>query len=353
MVDDGSDPPLAADARTAHDPPADQSRAGAARNAGLAEVTTPLVAFVDTDVDLRRGLARHRCSPTSPIRGSPSSLRGCASTAAGDGARRVRSRRDRHSTSGPSRAASPPARGSATCRPRRWSCAPTSLRAIGGFDEAMRTGEDVDLVWRLIEAGHRCRYEPAVTVHHRPRRHCRRGSANGSSYGRSAATLDRRHPGAVAPLRMSGWSAAVWALVLARRPLGRGDRRCRNDRRPAPQARTTFRRRNPFASPGSATSTPAARSPAPSPARGGRSHWSSRWSSRGRGRSCSIARHRRAAAARLARDARPERSRRATSRCASPTTSPTEPGCGSGRSSNAASARWRRSSRIGRGEAAG
>jgi hypothetical protein len=31
--------------------------------------------------------------------------------------------------------------------------------------------------------------------------------------------LDRKHPGAVAPLRMSGWSAAVWALVFARRPV--------------------------------------------------------------------------------------------------------------------------------------
>ena len=37
--------------------------------------------------------------------------------------------------------------------------------ALGdGFDESLRNGEDVDLVWRLIEAGWRVRYEPAVQV---------------------------------------------------------------------------------------------------------------------------------------------------------------------------------------------
>ena len=39
--------------------------------------------------------------------------------------------------------------------------------AIGdGFDEALRYGEDVNLVWRLIEAGWRVRFEPAVRVAH-------------------------------------------------------------------------------------------------------------------------------------------------------------------------------------------
>ena len=93
------------------------------------------------------------------------------------------------------------------------------LRSIGGFDESMRSGEDVDLVWRLLEAGHRCRYEPAVTVHHRPRDSLASWLRQRFTYGRSAAPLDRRHPGAVSPLRISGWSAAVWALVLARRPI--------------------------------------------------------------------------------------------------------------------------------------
>ena len=43
------------------------------------------------------------------------------------------------------------------------------LREHRGFDESLRYGEDVDLVWRLLEADIVCRYEPAVTVHHSPR----------------------------------------------------------------------------------------------------------------------------------------------------------------------------------------
>jgi hypothetical protein len=93
-----------------------------------------------------------------------------------------------------------------------------ALRAIGGFDETLRVGEDVDAVWRLIEAGHRCRYVPDVVVHHRPRSTLSAWVRQRVTYGSSAAGLDRRHPGAVPPLRISGWSAAVWALMLLRRP---------------------------------------------------------------------------------------------------------------------------------------
>ncbi|HSH11477.1 MAG TPA: hypothetical protein VLA10_06790, partial [Ilumatobacter sp.] len=38
-------------------------------------------------------------------------------------------------------------------------------------------------------------------------------------YGSSAATLARRHPGALAPLRMSGWSIGSWALAAIGRPV--------------------------------------------------------------------------------------------------------------------------------------
>ncbi len=94
-----------------------------------------------------------------------------------------------------------------------------ALRAIGGFDESLRTGEDVDMVWRLVAAGNRCRYEPASTVHHRPRSSVCGWLRQRVAYGRSAPALERKHHGAVAPLRMSGWSAAVWALVFVRRPV--------------------------------------------------------------------------------------------------------------------------------------
>lgn len=94
----------------------------------------------------------------------------------------------------------------------------SALRAIGGFDAALRTGEDVDLVWRLVESGHRVRYEPAITLHHTPRSSVRAAIRQRIGYGESAAPLARRHPGALAPARMSAWSLAVVALLLLRRP---------------------------------------------------------------------------------------------------------------------------------------
>ncbi|HEX9032131.1 MAG TPA: mycofactocin biosynthesis glycosyltransferase MftF, partial [Streptosporangiaceae bacterium] len=86
------------------------------------------------------------------------------------------------------------------------------------FDEGMRIGEDVDLVWRLHEAGWRIRYDPAVQIaHHEP------GTwpallARRYRYGTSAAPLALRHPGAVTHLVLYPWPAATVAAALARRP---------------------------------------------------------------------------------------------------------------------------------------
>lgn len=86
------------------------------------------------------------------------------------------------------------------------------------FDERLRVGEDVDLVWRLIEAGHRVRYEPAALVGHRSRARLPDWAGRIVDYGTSAADLDRRHPGRLAPAQLSPWSVAVGALLLARLP---------------------------------------------------------------------------------------------------------------------------------------
>jgi mycofactocin glycosyltransferase len=95
-----------------------------------------------------------------------------------------------------------------------------ALRAIGGFDEALRFGEDVDLVWRLDEAGHRLRYEPAVAVQHAPRRDWGAWWRQRQSYGRSAGPLAARHEGALAPARTSGWSALAWGVGAGVSPIG-------------------------------------------------------------------------------------------------------------------------------------
>jgi mycofactocin system glycosyltransferase len=98
-----------------------------------------------------------------------------------------------------------------------------ALDAVGGFDTALSVGEDVDLVWRLVADGWRVQYEPAVGAWHPTRPDLRAWVAQRFAYGTSAAPLAARHGDAVAPLRLSGWSAMAWSAVLAGRPaLGAG-----------------------------------------------------------------------------------------------------------------------------------
>ena len=87
-----------------------------------------------------------------------------------------------------------------------------------GFDATLRGGEDVDLVWRLTSAGRHVRYEPAARVAHEHLTAPRAFLGRRAYYGRTAAPLARRHPGAARPLAMSPWTAAAWAAVALRRP---------------------------------------------------------------------------------------------------------------------------------------
>ncbi len=95
----------------------------------------------------------------------------------------------------------------------------SALAEVGGFDERLRFGEDVDLVWRLTDAGYLVRYQPAVTVRHRPRATLRAWLRQRFDYGSSAAPLAARHPDRLSPAVVQPWSAVIWMLVAARRPI--------------------------------------------------------------------------------------------------------------------------------------
>lgn len=87
-----------------------------------------------------------------------------------------------------------------------------------GFDSSLRGGEDVDLTWRLSRSGRHVRYEPAAQVAHEHLTAPRAFLGRRAYYGRTAAPLARRHPGAARPLAMSPWTAAAWAALGLRRP---------------------------------------------------------------------------------------------------------------------------------------
>ncbi len=222
VVDDASAPPLTIDTTAGDSAGTTLLRLdrnvgpGAARNAGLASVSSSLVAFVDSDVTLPDGWL----APLLAAFADPRVVLVAPRVAGAPTTGAIAAYEERHS---PLDLGDEPARVAAGTRVSYVPaavivCRVDILRDVGGFDESLRLGEDVDLVWRLAELGHRCRYEPATVVLHRPRPTMGALVCQRAGYGRSAAPLARRHPGALAPVRMSGWSAAVWALFLVRRP---------------------------------------------------------------------------------------------------------------------------------------
>lgn len=208
----------------------------AARNRGLAATSAPFVAFVDSDVEVTPGwldallplFEDPRVAAVAP-RVRPQSVGdGVRPHAVGDGARASLLARHEEARSaldmGRRRELVRPGAAlgflpSAALVARREALGTADDGAFdGAFDEALRLGEDVDLVWRLAAAGWHVRYEPSVEVRHAARTDAREWLVRRYEYGTSAADLDRRHPGLLAPARVSGWNAAVAVLLLARRP---------------------------------------------------------------------------------------------------------------------------------------
>ncbi|MFV0496482.1 mycofactocin biosynthesis glycosyltransferase MftF [Mycobacterium sp.] len=92
-------------------------------------------------------------------------------------------------------------------------CRTAAIREAGGFDETLQAGEDVDLCWRLVEAGARLRYEPIARVAHQHRTELRAWTTRKMVYGASAAPLSARHPDKTAPVVISGWALTTWLLM--------------------------------------------------------------------------------------------------------------------------------------------
>ena len=86
-----------------------------------------------------------------------------------------------------------------------------------GFDETLRTGEDVDFVWRLHDHGWLVRYEPTVVFRHRSRTTWSAWLTQRYHYGRSAATLAEKHPDRLAPLRLDPVTTLIWSALVTRR----------------------------------------------------------------------------------------------------------------------------------------
>ncbi len=189
----------------------------AARNTGLGAVTTSLVAFVDTDVEAWPGWLNHlvghfedhRVAAVAPrVRSRPGHS--------------LRERYEQHHSPldlGDRKALVAPGHPVAYVPAAALVVRVDSISAIGGFDTEMRTGEDVDLIWRLVDNGGAVRYDPSVNVEHRPRGSWTALLQQRRKYGSSAGFLGTRHGSRVAPARCSGWSATAWAALAAGHPI--------------------------------------------------------------------------------------------------------------------------------------
>jgi mycofactocin system glycosyltransferase len=214
IVDDASPEPVTAPERTPDGAPVlvvrhpRQRGPGGARSTGLEHVSTALVAFVDADCEPRQGwlgpLLAHLADPAV----AAVAPRVVALGSAGAPASRPRRLLDRYESA---RSAldmgSRPARVRARSRVGHVPSAALLARAevvrgIGGFDPALPVGEDVDLVWRLDDAGWTVRYEPAAQVAHRHRTAPWAWARRRADYGSAAGPLARRHPGALVPVEI-------------------------------------------------------------------------------------------------------------------------------------------------------
>lgn len=193
----------------------------AARNSGLAQVTTPLVAFVDSDVELPRGSLNHLVEHFQD-----QVVVAVAPRVRSKGGHSLLQRYEAHHSPldlGDNPALVGPTNPVSYLPAAALVAKVKAISAVGGFDAALRSGEDVDLIWRLIDDGGIVRYDPAAEVRHRPRDSWPALLNQRHSYGASAVALGNRHGSRIAPARLSVGSAATLAVLASgQRLLGIG-----------------------------------------------------------------------------------------------------------------------------------
>jgi GT2 family glycosyltransferase len=99
----------------------------------------------------------------------------------------------------------------------------TALEAIGGFRPVYRVaGDDVDICWRLREAGGHLRFVPGAMVWHHRRYTLRGYLRQQSGYGHAEALLMKEHPQHFGPLGGARWRGVIYGDLPHSRDLAEG-----------------------------------------------------------------------------------------------------------------------------------
>jgi mycofactocin system glycosyltransferase len=226
VVDDGSSDPEAVSevaerhgARLLHH---DENRGpAAARNTALATIDTDLVAFLDSDCvatpvwieDLAGHFADATVVAVAPRIVPVDTTTAATSYAAVVGALDLG---DEPGSVAPGRPVSYVPVAALLVR----RSALTSLSPDGRpFDESMRYGEDVDLIWRLASSGGTIRYDPLVYISHDEPTSWGAVLGRRFRYGTSAGPLALRHGTAMVPFSSPAVPVLAILCLLARRPV--------------------------------------------------------------------------------------------------------------------------------------
>jgi GT2 family glycosyltransferase len=191
-----------------------------ARNAGVAEATGEIVAFLDDDAYPDRDWLHYVAA----------SLR--ANTHAGMGGPNIAPEDDGFVAE--CVAAAPGAPIHVLISDREAEHVPgcnmafrkSALEEIGGFDERFRVaGDDVDVCWRLQESGRTLGFSAGAVVMHRRRDSVRRYLRQQYGYGKAEALLERKWPSRYNRAGSSRWSGRIYDPPASgpgrRRPLVR------------------------------------------------------------------------------------------------------------------------------------
>ena len=89
------------------------------------------------------------------------------------------------------------------------------LEELGGFDPVFTAaGDDVDLCWRVLDAGHEIGFHPAALIWHHRRSGFRTYLRQQKGYGRSEALVEARHPARFTPAGTARWRGRIYTSVV-------------------------------------------------------------------------------------------------------------------------------------------
>jgi GT2 family glycosyltransferase len=182
-----------------------QQGLAAARNAGMEAATGEIIAYIDDDAladpDWLRHLARTFDAGKFAAVGGPNVLppestwiAECVANAPGGPTHVLVSDRDAEHIPG--------------CN---MAIRKEVLERIGGFDPQFRAaGDDVDVCWRLLDAGERIAFAPGAVVLHHRRATVRGYLRQQRGYGKAEALLERKHPEKYSAIGHVDWAGRLY-----------------------------------------------------------------------------------------------------------------------------------------------